>query len=100
MRYLPWRFEIIQFSRLNPESKENPNDHSEILHRFYGITKEGQIFTYKSKKEKKREKMVYFRISRNGLKQKDPPPRVVYEPRPKDLFLTILYIFTYGMSIA
>ncbi|MEK7064969.1 MAG: hypothetical protein AAB963_00840 [Patescibacteria group bacterium] len=53
MRYLPCAFEIIQFSRLNPESKENPNDHSEILHRFYGITKEGQIFYVQIKEEKK-----------------------------------------------
>lgn len=53
MRYFPCAVELIQRSRLDPESKENPNKRSEILHRFTGETREGDIFFVQIKEEKK-----------------------------------------------
>jgi hypothetical protein len=45
--------ELIRQSRFDPESKENVNRRSEILHRFSGKTKDGQLFFVQIKEEKK-----------------------------------------------
>lgn len=45
--------ELLQKSRINPESKENPNNRNEILHRFMGKSREGIEFIIQIKEYKK-----------------------------------------------
>lgn len=52
LKYLPCAIELIQKSRFEPSSKENPNKSSEILHRFVGITKDHDIFYVQIKEDK------------------------------------------------
>lgn len=44
MKYFPCAIELIQKSRFEPSSKENPNKRTEILHRFTGATKDKDLF--------------------------------------------------------
>lgn len=53
LRLYPAAVELIQDSKCDPISKENPNKPNEILHRFLGITK-GNIIFYVQIKEDKR----------------------------------------------
>ena len=52
LRYFKVAIELIENTRFEPNSKENPNKRSEILHRFTGVTKEGEIFYVQIKEEK------------------------------------------------
>ena len=54
MKYFCCGIELIQKSIIKPNSKENPNKHSEILHRFYGATSEDEPFCVQIKEDKKR----------------------------------------------
>lgn len=53
VRYFPCAIELVQRSRLNPESKENVDRRSEILHRFAGKTRSGDIFFVQIKEDKR-----------------------------------------------
>ncbi len=53
LKFFPCALELIQQSRLDPESKESVDKKSEILHRFAGKTKEGEIFFVQIKEEKR-----------------------------------------------
>lgn len=53
LKYFPCAIELIRHSRFEPESKENPNRRSEILHRFGGITKENDMFFVQIKEDKR-----------------------------------------------
>jgi len=53
MKYFPCALELIKQSRLEPVSKENPNKRSELLHRFAGETREGDVFYVQIKEEKR-----------------------------------------------
>ena len=53
IRYYAAAIELILSTQSQPESKENPNDRSEMLHRFYGKIKNGEIFYVQIKEEKK-----------------------------------------------
>ncbi len=53
MKYFGCALELIQKSRLEPKSKENPNKLSEILHRFIGITGEHELFYVQIKEDKR-----------------------------------------------
>ena len=59
VRYYGVAIELMVNTLCKPESKENPNDRSEILHRFTGKTKNGEIF-YVQIKEEKRSGHKYF----------------------------------------
>ena len=52
LKYYPCAIELIQYSRFQPTSKENPNKRSEILHRFFGITKNQEVFYVQIKEDK------------------------------------------------
>lgn len=52
--------ELIQSTTLQPESKENPNDRKEILHRFRGRTKEKDTFAVQIKEDKKTGKKYFI----------------------------------------
>ncbi len=53
VKFLPPAIELIEHSRSEPESKENPNRSSEILHRFTGITPDQEIFYVQIKEDKR-----------------------------------------------
>lgn len=53
VKYFPCAIELIKNSRFDPESKENVDRRSEILHRFSGKTKGGQLFFVQIKEDKR-----------------------------------------------
>ncbi|PIP28339.1 MAG: hypothetical protein COX29_01675 [Candidatus Moranbacteria bacterium CG23_combo_of_CG06-09_8_20_14_all_35_22] len=53
MKFFPATVELIQNSKIDPESINNPNKSSEILHRFTGVTKDSELFLVQIKEEKK-----------------------------------------------
>jgi len=55
--------DLIQNSRLDPETRDNPNNFKEVVHRFSGKTKDGQIFCVQIKKGKKIMKNTLFQFS-------------------------------------
>jgi len=44
LRYFKAALEVIRKSRNHPISQENPHKRGELLHRFAGLTKEGELF--------------------------------------------------------
>lgn len=54
--------ELIRKSRIHPESKDNPNDVSEIVHRFSGITKSKVKFAVQIKEIKRTNKKYLISI--------------------------------------
>lgn len=44
IRFFPAAIELIKYSSFLPISKPNPNHSNEILHRFIGSTRDGEIF--------------------------------------------------------
>ena len=52
-KYFSCSIELIEKSRFDPVSKENVNKRSETLHRFAGITKDGQLFFVQIKENRK-----------------------------------------------
>ena len=53
LKYLPCALELVRKSRHEPNSKENPNRQREILHRFAGLTPDGEKFMVQIKEDKK-----------------------------------------------
>lgn len=53
VKYFPCAIELIQNTRFDPSSKEDPNSKSDILHRFAGITADKEIFFVQIKEDKK-----------------------------------------------
>lgn len=53
LRYFPCALELIENSKMKPLSKKNPNKFSETLHRFGGITKDGDLFFVQIKEDTK-----------------------------------------------
>ena len=49
----PCAIELIKNSKINPESREDSNKKSEILHRFYGVTADGEKFCVQIKENKR-----------------------------------------------
>ncbi len=53
MRFFHCGIELVKSSRFEPESKENPNKRSEILHRFAGETSDNELFFVQIKENKR-----------------------------------------------
>ena len=53
VKYFPCALELIRHSICIPESKENVDRRSDILHRFRGKTKNGEIFFVQIKEDKR-----------------------------------------------
>lgn len=53
VRYFPCAIELLQHTKFDPESKENVDRRSEILHRFAGQTKNGDTFFVQVKEDKR-----------------------------------------------
>lgn len=50
--YFPCAMELIQKTRCEPVSKENPNRREEIVHRFAGSTPDNEIFFVQIKEDR------------------------------------------------
>src|SRR6056297_2730983 len=59
LKYFKVAVELVRNSKNSPNSIQNPNKSSEILHRFAGLTKEKDLF-YVQIKEEKRSGKKYF----------------------------------------
>lgn len=53
MKFFACGVELMQKSRFDPTSKDNPNKSSEILHRFMGVSADGQKFYVQIKEDKR-----------------------------------------------
>ena len=51
--FFPCAIEVIQNSKIHPESTEDPNNKSFMLHRFFGITPEQEMFCVQIKEDKR-----------------------------------------------
>lgn len=59
LKYFEAAIELIQKSRFKPVSRENPNKPREMLHRFYGITADSELFFVQIKENaKNRQKFM------------------------------------------
>lgn len=59
LKFFAAAVELIKNSRNHPVTIENPHRSGELLHRFAGITKEGELF-YAQVKEDRRSGAKYF----------------------------------------
>ena len=59
LKFFAAAIELIKNSRNHPITTENPHKSGELLHRFAGITKEGELF-YIQIKENRRSGNKYF----------------------------------------
>ncbi len=53
IRYFKAALELIEKTKIQPESKENPNNRREIFHRFTAYTSEKEAFCVQIKEDKK-----------------------------------------------
>jgi len=53
LRFVDCAFDLMRNSRFAPTSKLNPNDPSEMLHRFAGVSKDGYLFFVQIKEDLK-----------------------------------------------
>jgi hypothetical protein len=68
MKYFGCAIELIQHSRFAPITKRNPNNPTEILYRFYGITADNELFCVQIKEdEKKKQKFLISVFPTEGL---------------------------------
>lgn len=66
LRFYPCAIELIQKSRFEPTSKENPNRRSEIFHRFMGITKNQDVFYVQIKEDKNSRQKFFMSVFPHG----------------------------------
>jgi len=62
LRFFDACLELIQKSRNHPTTSENPNNKGEVLHRFYGLTKEKCKFIIQIKEIKRNDKLYLMSI--------------------------------------
>jgi len=53
LKYFPCAIELVQNSKVKPATKINPNRQEELLHRFAGVTPEGEGFSVQIKEDNK-----------------------------------------------
>ncbi|MBI5254474.1 hypothetical protein HY932_01695 [Candidatus Falkowbacteria bacterium] len=58
----PCAIELIQKSRQEPTTKENPNTKSELLHRFAGSTPDNEIFFVQIKEDRKTNQKYFISV--------------------------------------
>lgn len=54
IKYFACGIDLILHSHYEPKTKENPNKPSELLHRFYGMTPEHELFYVQIKEDKQK----------------------------------------------
>ena len=62
LKFLPAAIDLIRHSRFEPTSKENPNNRSEILHRFAGTTIDDELFYVQIKEDKKSGQKFFISV--------------------------------------
>lgn len=62
LKYFSAALELIQHSRFEPKSKENPNKPGEILHRFAGSTKGKELFFVQIKEDKQTGQKYFISV--------------------------------------
>ena len=55
MKFFPCGIELVQKSKFEPTTKDNPNKQNEILYRFIGVSPDGQKFFVQIKTSKKKD---------------------------------------------
>lgn len=60
LKYFEAAIDVIKNSKNIPISKQNPNKNNEILHRFFGLTKNREIFYVQIKEDKKSGKKYFM----------------------------------------
>jgi hypothetical protein len=60
LKYFGASIDLIKHSRNKPTSKSEIHSSGIILHRFYGITTEGDKFCVQIKEDKKRKKKFFM----------------------------------------
>jgi len=60
--FFPCAIELIQKTKFEPVSKENPNKPKEIFHRFFGSTSDNEIFFVQIKEDKKTDKKYLISV--------------------------------------
>ena len=73
LKYFICAIDLIENSSIKPISKNNPNVSYEILHRFFGMTKERDLFIVQIKEDIKKDKKYFMSCFSN--QQKNPPPK-------------------------
>lgn len=53
LKFFECAIELIKNNRNHPDSMQNPSKRSEMLHRFSGVTKQGELFYVQIKENKK-----------------------------------------------
>lgn len=71
LKYFLAAIDLIENNRQTPITKENPLKRSELLHRFYGSTKEKHLFCIQIKQEKKTGRKYFMSVF--PIEQKDFP---------------------------
>ena len=62
LKYYPCAIELIQKSRVEPTSKENPNRPGEIVHRFAGSTPDNELFFVQIKEDKRTNQKLLMSV--------------------------------------
>ena len=71
MKFFGCAVELIQKSHFEPITKENPNKQGELLHRFYGVSAENQLFCVQIKEEKRKDQKFLISVfPSEGFKEK------------------------------
>ena len=93
LKYFACVIELIQKSRFAPTSKKNPNKSKEMLHRFYGLTADNELFCIQIKEDvKNKQKFLISVFPTDGpwdwdmWTKKDLPLCVVYKPQAEGPF--------------
>ena len=62
IKYFGCAVELIEKSRFEPKTKENPNKSNELLHRFYGISADNELFCVQIKEDKKKKQKFLISV--------------------------------------
>ena len=62
LKYYPCALDLIKNSSVEPISKENPNNRSEILHRFAGTTSDKELFFVQIIEDKKTNQKRFISV--------------------------------------
>lgn len=60
--YFPCALELIQKTRCEPTSKENPNRKGEIVHRFAGSTPDNELFFVQIKEDRRTNQKWFISV--------------------------------------
>ena len=62
LKYFGCAIDLIEKSHFEPKTKENPNRSGEVLHRFFGITADNELFCVQIKENKKKNQKFLISV--------------------------------------